>query len=623
MAPPTNIPPITPQPAKPSGPSGQVLPIVDLPDALKANARSIRLEGDVVAQNKDGSTRIKTAEGNIDVTFRGKQPQVGTKLEVDVPAGNPPRNVTVRPAPVAPQPLPTIPTLPQTPTTPPVSQAPAPTVPAPQPNAPDKPVSTQPTTQQPAPAQPVTKPAPAPSLPPLTVGEVVEIVPLLEAITAQIKPAPLPNVPIANTPAPQTNAPSDNTPKPLQNAVTQIEDGIVQKPQSGIVNALLQSLKTSLPNLLPPQVFNTPNVTPQPANTVTATSITLLPSTPVQSQITIPDLPQAAPLIAKIMAITSPRGQTMYATPEPTNISSGNTTVAQTPVQNITVTVTSLTPQNQPVVPLPLNINGAVQSFVIQTPPGTLPVGTQITFMPMAQQTGATVPSVVPQAWRGFLPFMQASSTWPVMDDIFQTFYQATPQAAQILGRAIPSPANAQNLGPAIMLFAAAARAGELQNWLGDKKLEMIHKLGKADLVSRLSLETSSLYNNNDLPATEWKSIPIPMLWQNEISKVMFHVRQEPREESKQDKDGNTRFILDLSLPRMGEVQLDGIVNGKRLDVIVRTQMPVSYPMQEAMKVAYAGALEGSDVYGELSFQGDIKQWMHVIGGDETFAASV
>lgn len=617
MAPPTNIPPVTPAPAKPAGPSGQVLQVVTLPEGLKNNARAIRLEGEAIGQNKDGSTRIKTAEGNIDVTFRGKQPQVDTKLEVEVPAGNPPRSITVRPAPVVPQPLPTIPILPQTPTT--QTPAPLPTVPTPQPTKPDKP--TQPTTQQPAPTQPTTKPAPLPSLPPLTTGDVVEIVPL-PGVIAQTKPAPIPNAPL-----PQTPAQDNNASKPIPNTGAHIEDGIVQKPQSGNVNALLQSLKASLHNLLQP-----PNLNPQtgqtamplPANTVTATSITLLPTSPATTQIVIPDLPQTAPLIAKIMAITSPTGQTMYATPEPVVTQTENTIVPQTPSQNVTVTVTSLTPQNQPVIPLPLNINGAVQNFVIQTPPATLPVGAQVTLMPMAQQTmtGTAIPSIVPQAWRGFLPFMQASSTWPAMDDLFQTFFQATPQAAQILGRAIPSPANAQSLGPAIMLFAAAARAGELQSWIGDKKLEMIHKLGKDSLVSRLSSETASLSNNNDLPATEWKSLPIPMLWQNEISKVMFHVRQEPQEGSKQDKDGNTRFILDLSLPRMGEVQLDGIVNGKRLDLIVRTQMPVSYPMQEAMKIAYAGALDGSDVFGELSFQGDLKQWMHVIKGDESFTAS-
>ena len=103
----------------------------------------------------------------------------------------------------------------------------------------------------------------------------------------------------------------------------------------------------------------------------------------------------------------------------------------------------------------------------------------------------------------------------------------------------------------------------------------------------------------------------------------MLYRSKEAQEGNKQDKDGNTRFILDLSLPRMGNVQLDGIINGKRLDLIVRTEMSISYPMQEAMKIAYAGALDGSDVYGELGFQSDVNNYVNVVTGDENFVTSI
>ena len=199
------------------------------------------------------------------------------------------------------------------------------------------------------------------------------------------------------------------------------------------------------------------------------------------------------------------------------------------------------------------------------------------------------------------------------MDELFQTFYQATPQAAQILGRALPSPSNPSNFGPAVLLFAAALKSGELQAWLGDKKLEMVQKLGKESLLSRLSGESSSVPANNDATATDWKSFPVPMLWQNEISKVMFHVRKEPSEQEQQEENGAARFVMDLSLTRMGEVQLDGLVRGKQLDLIVRTQMPISYSMQDAMRVAYAKALDGTNIYGEIGFQAGRDRWENIL----------
>ena len=207
------------------------------------------------------------------------------------------------------------------------------------------------------------------------------------------------------------------------------------------------------------------------------------------------------------------------------------------------------------------------------------------------------------------------------MDDVFQSFYQATPQAAQILGRIIPSPANGSSFGPAVLLFAAAIRSGDFMGWIGDKKMDMLHKLGKESLLSRLAGETSSLAANADTPATEWKSLPIPLLWQNEISKVMLHVREEPPEQNQESKDGAARFVLDLSLTRMGDVQLDGLVRGKQIDLIVRTQAPVSGSMQDAMRVAYANALDGTDVFGEIGFQSDIKAW-RVIKNESALAVS-
>jgi hypothetical protein len=156
-------------------------------------------------------------------------------------------------------------------------------------------------------------------------------------------------------------------------------------------------------------------------------------------------------------------------------------------------------------------------------------------------------------------------------------------------------------------------KSNDFQTWMGGRKLEMLQKLGKESLLTRLSGESAALSSNNDAGAADWKSFPVPILWQNEISKIMLHVRKEPPENGREDEDGAVRFVLDLALTRMGAVQIDGIVHGKRLDLILRTELPVSVPMQDAMKKAYADALDGGDVFGELGFQADMKSWVNVL----------
>lgn len=664
----SNIPPVSTTPAKPAGQGGQVVQIVTLPEALENNARAVRLEGEVVAQNKDGSVRVETPKGTIDISVKGRQPQPGAKIEIDIPPGSPPRQATIRPAPPqVQQPAPAQPPassggtttpLPQTP----VTQQPAPQAPPTQGQAPQTPPTTQPLpngssppvqTTQPAPQAPITTmpmdgTAPAKPLPPLPgtyqppiqgaspaqgTLQTAPVQPLLQNLSPgqSVQIVPLLDKPQYILPG---QNPEDIIPTLPTAKITAQANIVAQKSEGNLITNLLQAVKSFIPSA-PPTASNI-NTPAQQANIQPAIT---LPTPPV------PSLTQLPVLNAVITAITSPSGQTMFAPPTP--VANITAPIPGTPIiPSIDVTVTDLTPGKQPIIAIPMesgeNIETpTVKNFVIQTPPGTLQIGTKITLQPQPSQIttapqitkpvilstpniiNATTPTISPQtamippAWRALMPLMQPSTLWPAMDDLFQTFYQTTPQAAQILGRVIPSPANAANFGPAALLFVAAMKSGDIQAWLGDRKLDMIHKLGKEGLISRLSGEASSLAQNADAAATDWKSYPIPLLWQNEISKVMLHIRREPDEQKNENEQGGTRFIMDLSLNRMGEVQLDGLVRGKRLDMIIRTELPISHSMQDAMKKAYADALDGSDVYGEIGFQSDIKGWMHVTKREE------
>jgi len=669
MTDPSGIKPTTGMPAAQGAAKGQVVQIVSLPEGLENNARGIRLQGEVLQQNNDGTTRVRTPQGDIDINVRGRQPQAGQKIEVDIPPGSPPRQATIRPAPAqapppqqpAPPPTTTTTAPPQTPLPqPPPTQGQAPAQPPPQPpvtGGTTQPLPAPPSTSQAAqPAvtttapQPVaekpplpgtyqpplqgTAPTPPPvaQLPSLAPGQVVKLVPLIPM---------------------QSGMPQIDSPEISTIAKTDMKATVIaQKSQGNLITTLLQAVKSVMPDLLNPQ-----------ASGMTKPALSGSPATASMTAPTIQNIlaPQNLSLSAKILSLTLPSGQTLSMPPvtiSPTPVPTTGTTSAitltvQTPSTItpplLTVTVTQVTPQNQPIIPIPINDSGAVQNFVLQFPPATVPTGTQITLQPQLIPSSTTqvmvdgttitptmpaapgAPSVIaapasalPPAWRAMLPLMQPASMWPVLDEMFQTFYQATPQAAQIMGRTIPSPANGANFGPAVMLFAAAIKSGDLQAWMGDKKLEMIQKLGKGSLLSRLSAETSSLAGNTDTAATDWKSFPIPLLWQNEISKIMFHVRKEPNENEQDNaNDGTTRFIMDLSLTRMGEVQLDGMVRGKQLDLIVRTQIPISAHMQESMRLAYAKALDNTDIFGDIGFQSDVTNWENVLKRGDKLGASV
>jgi hypothetical protein len=662
MATGSGITPIQPSAAKPA-PSGQIVQIKSLPDALQTVPRPVRLEGEVVRRNEDGSTRIRTAEGDIDVNIRGKQPQPGMKLEVDVPAGSPPKTATVRPVPPQAQQPPAPPPLPE--------DAPAPQIPQP-------PVQTKPAQGQPPPTTP--QPAPQNSLPsqPSTLPQ-----------TGTLPPQQAPRAPVFDTPEDILKIPSQNQPlphslspeqsplapgqtvrlAPLTPAQAQlfIQQGQEKAPDvlktdislkpfqatlslnpaqiSSASAAILSdapdmSLIKNLLGLKPPLQFLPAKI--QPQTSINPKNLSLLPlpaslpkldgikqfltdffskSSPVavtnSSQRTTAFLTQADLEILEILPpqaqVTVPQSNGLASKISPADISSFFQPMAGQ--KTITATVMGFTPQNFPIVAMEKPDGTFSQNLVLQSPAQNISVGSRIIFSVLPNVQTQTVPPA---------PLMQPYPLWPALDDIYQTLLQAAPELAQAMARTVPSPASPGQMGAAALLFVAAARSGNLDGWLGESKMEALQKIGKGGFLSRLNQDAGNILRANaDAPSGEWRSYPLPLLWQNEIARVMLHIKHDPPQSGKEEQEGSTRFVMDLDLTRMGEVQLDGLLRGKRLDLIVRTQLPVSLSMQDALRKAYADALQDTDIYGDIAFQGDFKGWMQVLKKqDRTIAAA-
>ncbi|PZQ44352.1 MAG: hypothetical protein DI551_10300 [Micavibrio aeruginosavorus] len=664
----SSVTPTTPSTTKPAASTGQVVKIVSLPEGLQNNARSLRIEGEVVAQNKDGSVRIKTDQGTIDIQARGRQPQEGQKIEIEIPAGSPPRQATVRPAPTPQVPIPQTPVAtPQSTTTAPLPQTPATTQPtSPQP-VPQTPAATQPpATSAPLdPAKPLPPPLPQSyqpppqgiptqpqTLPPLTEGQIVRLLPIPPAqaqALIQQQPAMPVQAPVFSAISPESVVASQ-----LVRATSQA-DLIAKSTQDSLLKSSLQISK-SAPELSAfqkdaPLLTNTPQGSwlkapgafPPPAQTNTPALQGDVDIVAPQSLLSVLTgatgadddgiaqfikqtiaAPNVIQLDAKIINVKMPDVQLMpdvaqdSTPPLPknagaeflkTSVPSPLATDAKPSI--VTGIVTGFTAQNLPLVSIKWPTGNISQNFVLQFAAGNLEVGSELILQPQPANPAlgkAGIASIL-SSW----PLFDAAPLWPVMDDIYQTLLQTSPALAQAMARVSPSPANGSQLGAAAMLFVATVRAGDFTNWLGDKKLEALSKISKADLASKLSQEGNAVNRSNaDAPANDWKTYPLPLLWQNEISKVMFHVRHEPHDNEKDNKDGATRFVMDLSLTRMGDVQLDGLVRGKRLDVVIRTQLPISLSMQDAMRTAYAKALDGTDVFGDIGFQSDVKNWLRV-----------
>ena len=207
------------------------------------------------------------------------------------------------------------------------------------------------------------------------------------------------------------------------------------------------------------------------------------------------------------------------------------------------------------------------------------------------------------------------SHSWSALEETLRTLssHAALTAAASALRNALPTPS--PRLVPTALFFLAALKGGIIENWLGDKNLAALKEAGHQKLVERLSSDFGKLAGQagETLPG-DWKAIPMPLLHDENVSQMMFLIRHQQAETDTTDKGNGsprqTRFVLNLSLSRLGDMQLDGLFRQGQLDVILRTRAPLPGTMQNELTQKYTNAMEQTRLAGQIRFQ--TKGWVEM-----------
>lgn len=349
---------------------------------------------------------------------------------------------------------------------------------------------------------------------------------------------------------------------------------------TGQTGALPQILSQFFPT--PPQ---NPASTLQTHNFLNAANPTTLDAKILQIMPQIPTMQPPAPAVANLL----------YGTPK-TPVIIGQfigTTSAQLPIitlpttPNITTQTTHLQPMQAMTLQFPAT--GLTQGSFIQL--GVLQA------LPNAQTTPA-------------LPL------WDALDDLVNVINTTPDSHAQNMAHLqtiMPKPGNTAFSAP-VLLFMAAARGGDPTIWLGERMTDTLRNVRRSDILTRLtSALTNSLPRDENTPNTEWRSHPLPLLNDHDINRLMLHYRYFERDGQtpNEPKQRGTRFVLDISLTHMGDMQIDGLSFGKQLDVTLRSKTEFSPAMRQAMRAQYTLAIEGVGYAGVLNFA-PADKWVEV-----------
>lgn len=261
-----------------------------------------------------------------------------------------------------------------------------------------------------------------------------------------------------------------------------------------------------------------------------------------------------------------------------------------------------------------VSTSGAPGQTIVQTHAGpvslatamALPPGTRVT-LEIVDLPRPTPPTENAAMHRRLGQAILQSHQWPALDEAVDTLAELNPTMAQQLVNAVLPRAD-HTLAANLLFFLFALRGGDLRQWLGDAPARALERL-KPALLGRLRDDFSGLARlAEEPPSGDGRVLPIPLVHGAEIEQVRLWLRRRDEEDSDEDDQRSgpgTRFVVDLTLSRLGRLQLDGFVKdgSKRFDLIVRSERKLTAEVANGIREIFEGANEISGVSGGLAFQ--------------------
>ena len=176
--------------------------------------------------------------------------------------------------------------------------------------------------------------------------------------------------------------------------------------------------------------------------------------------------------------------------------------------------------------------------------------------------------------------------------------------------RTMPNMGSPQRLVPAVMFFMAALKGGDITQWLGDKASTLLNQQNQSGLLERAGRSFGSLSALFTDPAPvangEWRSLQLPLFFGTDLSHLQFHIKDYTQQEN-QDQNGQDlplkRILIDFTMSRMGEMQIDSLLMNNRLETVLRSPKAFSPEMRQDLRQRYTSIMENIGYQGQIDFQ--------------------
>ncbi|MGE4219100.1 MAG: hypothetical protein AB7G39_06605 [Alphaproteobacteria bacterium] len=233
---------------------------------------------------------------------------------------------------------------------------------------------------------------------------------------------------------------------------------------------------------------------------------------------------------------------------------------------------------------------------LLQTPLGTLSAALRYPPPPGSVLRLSVEGWSPPQA--ASLPNLSAAPQWQALADALTALRSADPAAAQTLSRAIPQPG--AGLSTSILFFLSALSTGDIRRWIGGDALRGLERSGSID---RIRSDFGEIRRMSREPAgQDWRLFLIPLMTDQGLDQLRLFLRDERGTDGDDAAEPGTRFVLDITLSKLGRMQFDGLMRQKAVRLILRTEAPLAEAMRQDIRALYLDTLSALGKEGEIAF---------------------
>ena len=246
---------------------------------------------------------------------------------------------------------------------------------------------------------------------------------------------------------------------------------------------------------------------------------------------------------------------------------------------------------------------------IVDTPAGrlilavkaALPAGaTLLLELPLPGQIPAPAPGAPVSSPQQAL--LRLAQGWPALGEALATLAaHGELAAAQALAARLPGTGSGLAAATGAMTNLWAAGVGGVGR--APARRDALGRSGRRDLADSLSSEFRQASRLAGEPASgDWRVMFLPLRHEGELHQINLYLRGR-RKGDKDDPDTGTRFVVEIDMTRLGPIQLDGLVHGRRFDLMLRSRGPLSPAMRRDIEAIFDEARGIGGYAGAIGFQ--------------------